>query len=231
MPLIKPTSPHAAKVSSFSLRDVERMARQMLIDARTQADELLGQARVDAEQIRARAYAEGLEQGRVDGRKRGIEEGRALGRQEALEQQRAALTGLSQTLVEMLRQVESVRDALLDEAQRDVIRLALAIARRVTRRLGERDADVLRANAADAERLAVSRRDLRISVHPSQLDLMRQTLAELQVNFPKLRHAEVTADETVAPGGCRVHTAGGVIDADLDVQVQRIADDLLAEEP
>jgi len=230
MPLIKPTSPLAASAASFSLRDVERLARQMLVDARTQADQVLGQARVDAEQIRSRAREEGMEQGRLDGRKQGIEEGRTLGRQQAFEQHRTALDELSRTLVEMLREVEAARDALVAEAQRDVIRLALAIARRVTRRLGESDDDVLRVNAADAVRLAVSRSDLRVAIHPSQLDLMQQTLAELQVNFPKLRHAEVAADETVAPGGCRVHTAGGVIDADLEAQVQRIADDLLADE-
>lgn len=231
MPLIKPTSPQAAKVARFSLRDVERMARQMLIDARTQADQLLGQARVDAEQVRSRAHAEGLAQGRIDGRKLGIEEGRVLGRQAALEEQRAALQELTRTLADMLHRLDAARESLLAEAQRDVIRLAVAVARRVTRRLGECNDAVLRANATDAVRLAVSRSDPRVAVNPAQLELMRQILAELQVSFPNLRHAAVIADETVAPGGCRVHTAGGVIDADLDVQVQRLAEELLADEP
>lgn len=231
MPLLKPNSPQAANVTSFSLRDVERAARQMLIDARTQADQVLGQARVDAERIRSAARDDGIAQGRLEGRRQGIEEGRTLGRQEALEQHRAELADLSRTLAETLRQVESARLAMLAEAQRDVVRLALAIARRVTRRRGESDDDVLRANASDAVRLAIARTDLRIAVHPSQLELMRRTLAELQVELPRLRHADIVADETVVPGGCRVHTAGGLIDADLDAQVQRIADELLADEP
>lgn len=230
MPLLKPTSPQAARIAPFSLRDVERVARQMLIDARTQADQVLGQARVDAEHLRAQAHAEGLAQGRAEGLQRGIEEGKALGRQAAVEEHRAALAELSRTLAETLRQVELARESLLAEAHRDVIRLAVAIARRVTRRLGESDDRVLRVVAADAVRLAVSRSDLRIAVHPSQLDLLQQTLAELQVHFPRLRHAEISPDDTVAPGGCRVHSAGGLIDADLDAQVQRIADELLADE-
>jgi len=37
----------------------------------------------------------------------------------------------------------------------------------------------------------------------------------------------IVDDDSLAPGGCRIATAGGLIDADLDEQINRIAADLL----
>jgi flagellar biosynthesis/type III secretory pathway protein FliH len=49
----------------------------------------------------------------------------------------------------------------------------------------------------------------------------------LRLEWPSLRHVELVEDATLSPGGCRVFTRGGRIDADLDEQLDRVIDELL----
>jgi flagellar biosynthesis/type III secretory pathway protein FliH len=42
-----------------------------------------------------------------------------------------------------------------------------------------------------------------------------------------MKHVELIADGTLAPGGCRIFSGGGQIDGDLDLQLNRIAQELL----
>jgi flagellar biosynthesis/type III secretory pathway protein FliH len=44
-----------------------------------------------------------------------------------------------------------------------------------------------------------------------------------------LKHIELLTDPAIAPGGCRVYTDGGEIDARLEVQLARVVADLLPE--
>ena len=43
----------------------------------------------------------------------------------------------------------------------------------------------------------------------------------------KHKHVELTDDATLAPGGCRIYTRGGRVDAALDEQLDRVIADLL----
>ncbi len=40
-------------------------------------------------------------------------------------------------------------------------------------------------------------------------------------------HVELVDDATLSPGGARIFTLGGMVDADLDVQIDRIVADLV----
>jgi flagellar biosynthesis/type III secretory pathway protein FliH len=52
-------------------------------------------------------------------------------------------------------------------------------------------------------------------------------LPRIGAQWPNLKHVELIADGTLVPGGCRVYTGGGVIDADLELQLERIARELV----
>jgi flagellar biosynthesis/type III secretory pathway protein FliH len=49
------------------------------------------------------------------------------------------------------------------------------------------------------------------------------------MSWPALKHVELMDDPSLSPGGCRILTGGGVIDAELNAQVDRIAAELLPE--
>src|SRR4051812_33669766 len=171
MGLIKATSAPTT-LAPFSMRDVEEQARALLLRARQAAERLLAEAQREGEEIRKRAHAEGLADGMVEGLARGTEEGRAAGRQQALEEHR---TGLSQALAALTsagQALDASRADLESGALQEVVELAIAVARRVTKRQGVIDPAVLTENLREAMKLVVHAGDVKVAMHP----LQRQTL-------------------------------------------------------
>jgi flagellar assembly protein FliH len=225
-------SEHApSQLKPFSMNDIEEAARRMLLRARRQSEELLASAQAEAEELKKTAHAQGLIEGRNEGRMRGLEEGRATGQEQALNEARARLTELSNALVAMVTQLDQSRQDMETEALREVVDLAVAIARRVTKRQGQIDPEVLMSNLADAMKLVVHASDVRLAVHPSQRQVLEETLPRLQMQWPNLEHVELSEDDSLAAGGCRITTRHGQVDADLEQQLDRIIADLLPAPP
>jgi hypothetical protein len=120
-------------------------------------------------------------------------------------------------VVSFKTKMHTVNDHVLNGLQE-----AVAIAERVTKRQGELDPAVAVANTAAALRLVVGAADVRIAIHPSNYSTIEEALPKLRMTLPTLQHVELQPDPNIIPGGCRIFTAGGEIDADLDIQLQRI---------
>jgi flagellar assembly protein FliH len=214
-------------LSPFSLKDVEEIARQVLRKARNQADQLLAEAQAEGEKIKAQAKAAGQVEGTKAGFAEGSMTGQKAGHQQALAEHNAALTTLVKTLTALSAEINASRHQLEEEAGNSVVQLAVAITRKVTKLQGTRDPAVVTSNVDAAARLVVRASDVRLSLHPSQRQTLLAALPALKMQWPSLAHVELVDDETLSPGGCRLRTRGGLIDADLDAQVDRIALELL----
>jgi flagellar assembly protein FliH len=226
MGLIKsPNTP--ASLSPFSMKDIESQATAMLARAGQQADQLLASAKVEGKKIRQDAYDEGFRAGQEDGLKRGTEDGRAAGQKAALAEHRAQLEQLSKTLSAAISEMDAKRSQLESNAAAEVIRLAVAIARRVTKLQGSLDPAVMTENVKSAMKLVVHSADVRIAVNPAQKQALEQVLPQLRMSWPSVTHVHLIEDASIALGGCQVLTAHGEIDAELDGQVDRVAADLL----
>jgi flagellar assembly protein FliH len=226
MGLIK-SSNIPASAQPFSMRDIENQARALLARAQQRAEQLLAAAQHEAEDLKKQAYANGLAEGRKDGLAKGLEEGRKSGHQQALTEHRARLSEVVGALTSATSQLDAARTRLEAEAIREVVELAIAIARRVTKRQGMLDPSVVQANAAEAMKLVVDASDVRIAVHPRQKQVLADALPRLQIQFPALKHVELVEDDALAPGGCRVFSRQGQVDAALDTQLDRIVAELL----
>jgi flagellar assembly protein FliH len=139
------------------------------------------------------------------------------------------LTEVLSTLAAAAAELDARRQDLEADALREVVQLAAAVARRVTKRQGLIDHGVLMANVTDAMRLVVSAADVRISIHPNQRAALEAALPHLRMEWPALKHVELFEDPTLSPGGCRISTRGGRVDADLDEQLDRVIAELLPE--
>ncbi len=214
----------------FSMKDVETTAKQMLLRARQQADQLLAAAQAQGEALKQQMHAEGLAEGRKAGYEQGLAEGRAQGLEQALAEHRQQLSDLHAALTEALGQVEQSRQELACAALSEVVALAAAIARRVTKRQALIDPQVLEENVAEAMRLVIHGADLRLVIHPAQKQTMEQMLPRLALEWPALQHAQIVEDPAIHPGGCRLMTARGEIDADIEGQLDRVIAELLPEQ-
>jgi flagellar assembly protein FliH len=227
MPVIKADSVPAQQATTFSMKDIENYAKSLIHRARQQAEMLLTEAQQQGEEIRKQQAEEGRQEGFAQGLQQGIEAGRKQGHQQALNENKQKLADLTAALTEVLGQVEAQRQMLEAEAVTDVIELAISIARRVTKRQAEIDPGVLAANLDEAMKLVTSQSDLRIAIHPYQRKTLQSELPKLQLQWPSLQHVELIDDASVGVGGCRVYTRQGMVDADLDGQLDRVVADLL----
>jgi len=226
MGLIKSTAAPPS-LSPFSLADIEHHAKSILRRAQHRAEQLLAAAQAEGETIKQEARAEGLAEGHRDGMAQGLEQGHQAGRQAALNDHRAQLQQAMQSLTSALTSIHASRADLEATALAEVVRLAIAIAERVTKRQGLIDPSVLTANLAEAMKLTVQCTDVRIAIHPEQRATLDAALPQLKMQWPNLSHVQVIDDPSLEPGGCRVFTEEGQIDADLSGQLDRIVAELL----
>ena len=133
----------------------------------------------------------------------GTEAGKKSGHDQALAEHRTQLTQVIQALTASLANFNKQRQTLETEATADVVALAMAIARRVTKRQTDLDPGVLTANLSEIMKLVVHAADLRIVVHPSQKEMLLKELPNLQLQWPALTHAELI-DEPTSPFPRRV---------------------------
>jgi flagellar biosynthesis/type III secretory pathway protein FliH len=213
-------------LSAFSMKDIEAAARGMLLRARQEAAEILSAARTEAEALRQAAHANGLAEGHAEGLQQGRADGAQSGHAQALAEHGPAMAQLVKSLTATAAQLEQRRDDLQTAALCEVVDLASAIARRITRRQGMIDPAVMLENLKGAMSLAVHAADVRIALHPSQMQTLRRELPNLQLSWPQLKHVELSEDASIVPGGVRIFTVGGQIDATLDTQLDRIIAEL-----
>jgi flagellar assembly protein FliH len=214
-------------ISPFSMRDVENEARGILVRARQQAEQLLAAAQTEGERLKTEAHAQGLAEGRREGTAAGREAGMAVGRKDALAEQGEALRKTLAALTAAAVALDAQRAGLEAAGLQDVVQLSVSVARRLAKRQGIIEPEVLGANLGQVMSFVTHCSDIRIAVHPRQKQTLEGALPDLQLRWPNLKHVEIVEDAALAPGGCRVYTKQGCVDADLDAQLERIVGDLL----
>jgi flagellar assembly protein FliH len=226
MPLIKSESVPAS-IAPFSMVNIENQARSLLARAQRKAEELLTAAQGEADSLKKAAYAQGLADGKRDGLAQGTAEGKKSGHDKALAEHREKFTAATAALTAAAVQFDAHRGELESGGLRAVIELAAAIAHRVTKRQAILDPQVLIENLNGAMKLVAHAADVRIAVRPTELETIKNELPNLKANWPQLSHVELLGDEKLGPGGCRLFTANGAVDGDLDGQLDRIIEELL----
>jgi flagellar assembly protein FliH len=124
-------------------------------------------------------------------------------------------------------QLGELRRLMIRQTERQMVQLALAIARRVVRREVTVDHDLTLMMARVAlDRLGDST-SVVIRLHP---DEYAATIGRPDGVPWSGSHVSVVADASVSRGGCLVESDFGYVDASVDAQFQEIARALLVEE-
>jgi len=217
------------KVQPFSLADIENQAKEILDRAQRKAERLEAAAHEQAKKILKDAHTAGLRGGWTEGFKKGQEEGAKAGKEQALSEYKTEFAATIATLKAAAETLNRSRVELESAAVKDVLALAVAIAERVTKRQGVLDAAVAVNNVEEALKLVSHSSDVRIAIHPKNKATLKEVLPRLKNQWPALAHVELVEDEMLAPGGCRIFTAAGEVDGDLDGQINRIVADLMPD--
>ena len=216
---------------TFNLNDIAAQAEDMLENARRESAQLLEQTRQQVKAELAQSRSSGYDQGFTEGRAAGSEQGHAEGYEKAYNEAKADFAQHSAEVIEQLKSAFSTFDAaketLIWQADQDVVALAVAIARKVTAGTMAMEDKTAAAVAASALTLLNKKTSVVIYVHPEHLDYLQKLAGDPKSLFGAYSDIRFTADEAMARGGCRVCTEHIDIDAQLDRQIDRIAQVLL----
>jgi type III secretion protein L len=176
------------------------------------------EASLEAKDILARAQeqaAQLLEEARLESEKvlaDSLEQGYAAG-----------LDKWNDALAEAWKQ----REDFLAQNEAELLKLAVAIARRVIGESVKADADVVLQVAKEALRSVRSERKVTIKVNPSDEANLRLKSETLKMLGAEVGELVIVGNPSIAAGGCVVESDLGIIDAQIDTQLASIEDALL----
>lgn len=206
----------------YRLGDLVREGAQLREQTTREVDSMLAQARAERTRLVADGREEGLKQGREQGYREGFAKGEEEGRAQAITRVSAQLASLLGGWNKTLDEFEQGRDALLLEARTEVLRLAVEIGRAVVKREIELRPEAVVDQLEAALRMVVRPSRVRLAVHPEDRPLVESALPGLLARCTNATHVEIEDNLQGGRGSCVVRMAGGEVDAQIAVQLDRI---------
>jgi flagellar assembly protein FliH len=146
----------------------------------------------------------------------------------AFEQQAASLRG---EITKALHDFAGERDAYFQRVEEQVVRLTLAIARKILHREAQVDPLLLTGILRVALEKIGANTNTRLRAHPSDIKVWRDYFAQARENFPA---PELIGDPEIPCGRCILETELGATEIGLETQLKEIEQgflDLLAQRP
>jgi flagellar assembly protein FliH len=161
--------------------------------------------------LQAEAHKEAFDQGLLEGREAG----------------RAEVRAQVERLAGMIHDLAKPFELLDAEVERELLGLAMALARQIVRRELKADPTQIIGIIRDAiAALPVAARDVRVHLHPEDAAVVREHLAPTE----SARAWVMVEDPVTARGGCRITTATSRIDARLETRLAALLSDLMGTE-
>jgi len=171
-----------------------------------EAEQILKEARAKADHIQREAFEKGFSQGEKAGREMA---------QRAME-----------SAIRALERAVSRWDQILEDSDgnlaSEVVRLALAVSRKILQREVGLDQEVVTRVVRAALSRARVREDIVVKVNPLDLETLIEARADLIRELEDVRSIRVEADESVQKGGALVECAMGELDIRLDRQFREV---------
>ncbi|MFO7839130.1 MAG: FliH/SctL family protein [Desulfosalsimonadaceae bacterium] len=169
--------------------------------------------------------AEQREKANAKGREEGYAEGKKDGRSEVEKELHTA----AQALAEGVEQVSRLRESLFSRSREDMVRLVMAVARRVIEAEVEKNEDIIVKTVNRTIDSAVEAEQYYIRVNPADLEKVKENEPLFLAAMKGLENIQFIADEAISPGGCRAESRAGDVDATIESQMEKIEEHLRAE--
>ena len=148
-------------------------------------------------------------------RQKGLEEGRAQGQAKVDEELKR--------VIHLANQIGRARVSALEEQERDIVEVALAISQKIILREVETDKELIVRQVRQILGLLLNTSLVTLRVHPQDLEMLEPLHQALQAEFLDGDHLVLEGHEDVQPGGCLVEQASFQLDARLSQQLETVA--------
>jgi len=202
----------------FNVEDVQERARAYLAEIQQQAMQIIEEANKKAIDIAMAAHQAGLASGRAE-----IDDQVERRAQQISDQRcKTAIASCEATV----QQLSGETTAWLTHWRNLTVELASQMAEKLVRRSMKDNEEVLRVWLEEAIIAMRDARELRILVNPDDFTVAGRFLQNLTKMIPQAARIEVIPDPEISLGGCIVRSMHGLIDQQLETQLQRLVEQL-----
>ncbi len=223
----------------FNFKDVAAEAQAMLDAARAEAKRIVDKARAETIERREEVYADAERKGFEQGKKKGYADAFEPARKEGYDKGYAeAFDNVKKRfenhMHEPLNDIKRVLDyfdknkkQLLWEAEQSFVILAVKLAEKVIQRNIEINPEMVKDTVASALETVNQTTNVVIRVSPEDISIIEELKGELEYVLGRFDTVKFHPDINIRRGGCIVLTERGKVDARIEVQIERIARDIL----
>ena len=193
------------------------MGNSYLGKVKEEAARIIADARKEAEKIKAQAIENG---------KRDSANALQATLNAKVEEQ---MKTLRPALEDVVHKLSQARFAWQRHWEQHALKTALAMAGRIVRGELKHRPDITLQWIKEALELAAGSEQVTLRLHPNDLKNLGSNVDDLLARLGKGTKWQVVADAKISAGGCVVETEFGVIDQQLESQLARLDDELLAQ--
>lgn len=214
-----------ASQEADEIRDRARAeAEQMNNAALQEADQIRQAAVKDGEQLKREAYSQGYSAGEENGYKEGYQSGYGKGKAAATEECKNGTLMLNKVIDDL----KNYRIEILNEAQGDIIKMALTVAERILHKEIMTDPRSVVSVVKNAIGKVSFKKQFVVHVNPLDIDVLQQSSAEIAALLDSVDSLKFRPNPKIEPGGCVIQTESGSVDAQVDRQFAELKDQVLA---
>lgn len=211
---------------AFNYNDLQRQADDYLAKVRAEAQALWKSAQEEAEQVRQQTHKQAFADGYKAGLSDADREIKKRSEAQAAEMAEKRLETAVPALANAIELLHIEREQYLSRWEKTAIILSLEIARRVVRHDVRANPEVVTHLAREALDLAIGEPEIHLHIHPDDMPLVASTLSR-SATTPASKGPHLVPDPAIERGGCRLESRHGVIDAQIETQIDRIGKELL----
>lgn len=205
-------------------------AESLMASARAEAEALKKAAQIEAETLK-RSITSEIESSRQRAEKEGYslgeERGIAAGEKAGLQEIRLEWQNLMQEAETLVTELQTSRLGILKASEEEMVRLVIAMARKVIKAECQSNPEVILLNidAALNKISAVDKIVLRINLKDKAMAESHK--AEFVNRLAGISELALVEDNSLTPGGVRIETGVGSIDASIETQAEELERALL----
>lgn len=154
----------------------------------------------------------------------GYARGRAEGERAGMVKAQAGVEPVTRDLARTIDEIGKLRHVIMHRSERELVRLAVAMAERIVKREVSMNPEVLVTMARAAIDRLGENITATIQLHPTDYDAITAGR-----EMPANSSIELVADPTIPRGGCLVRSPFGVIDAGVDSQMRELMKGLFGD--
>ncbi|MBN8217159.1 MAG: flagellar assembly protein FliH [Spirochaetes bacterium] len=191
--------------------------RQILEQAKREAEELVQKAKREAEGV-----VRAAEERKAVLDKEAYDAGFAQGLEKAFDEGKVELGRMLQRLEKILAETINKRNDIIESSEKQLVNIAILIARKVVKAITESDQAVILRNVSEALRKIKGRAQVTIRVNISDMELTTRHKDDFYRMLNNIENVNVLEDPNVEKGGCIIETDFGDVDARISAQLDEI---------